>query len=479
MVAPMIVALVLSQASVPAGETAPASEVQARPVETGATSSFQVLTLEDAVRQANERNLDLKAAQARLASANEISRKVWAGYLPQITAGGTYTYNSSEAKMALPTGYVIRDMAGTPFDPSQGPDPAPGMGSPTSLVMVPSGVRELDIMKKHQFSGQLQLTQGLIIPALWPAISNAYLAEEVAQLSVENARREVLFATVQLYYGAAGLKETVEVQQRMLASYQEHEKDAIVRTKLGASARVALLRAQIERARAEQDLRRVQMAYASAKSALATLLDREPDFEVAHPEKPAAVAASLKLEETALTDRLDVELARRNLDLAEKSDKATWYKYAPTVAFLARYQAQNAAGFSGDTDSWLAGLSLNWTLWDGGLREAEKREAAAKVAENQAMLRAAENKARDEVRRALLDLKSAEANRIKAEEQVKLARETVTLVTAGYEAGASTYLEVLDANTALQGAELSHINESLNADLAVLRLTKAAGLFNP
>jgi len=40
-------------------------------------------------------------------------------------------------------------------------------------------------------------------------------------------------------------------------------------------------------------------------------------------------------------------------------------------------------------------------------------------------------------------------------------------------------IEVSDAITALNTAELTLVSESLNADLAALRLLRAAGAFNP
>jgi outer membrane protein, multidrug efflux system len=60
---------------------------------------------------------------------------------------------------------------------------------------------------------------------------------------------------------------------------------------------------------------------------------------------------------------------------------------------------------------------------------------------------------------------------------VDLARENQRLVDVNYKAGAATYIEVSDANTALLNAELSQVSEALNADLAATRLLKAAGAF--
>jgi len=137
------------------------------------------------------------------------------------------------------------------------------------------------------------------------------------------------------------------------------------------------------------------------------------------------------------------------------------------------------AGFTGHNDSWQVGVGLSWTLFDGGLREAQLRQAAARVAEADAARTASEERVRDEVRRARLDLESAEANRIKAIEQARLARENATLALTNLQAGAATYLEVTDASSTLSSTELGAITEGLNVRLAQLALSKALGVGRP
>ena len=176
-----------------------------------------------------------------------------------------------------------------------------------------------------------------------------------------------------------------------------------------------------------------------------------------------------------MRDRPDIQAAKVAVGLAETNHRATLYRYFPMLAAFARYQGSNTKGFTGEQTSWVAGLSLNWNLFDGGLREAELRDSDARIAESVATSRAVEARARDEVRRALLDLASAEANRVKAEEQVKLATEAVRLTDKSYQAGAASSLERVDAETGLAAAELAVVAETLNAELAVVRLAKVAG----
>ncbi len=437
----IVTALLLAQAG-QATQTVPQSPL----VVTGAPT----LRLEEALREAQARNLDLKAARARLDQSKELHWEAWSAYLPQVTAGGTYTHNNF-SDVTLPSGSL-------------------GPGSPEVLIT-----------KQDQLAAQIQATQALIAPQAWFAIAAARAGERLAEDNNENFRRDLLFSVAQAYYGAAGQKQVVSVQERQLAIARDHEKDAQVRYDAGTAPKVTLLRAEIDRARAEQDLKRAQNSYLSAKVALGTLLDRkDAGFEVevpASPQLPTTDPAAL--EEAAARDRPDVRAAAEQITVAEKTRGGVVSRYLPSLGAFGRYQYSNAAGFSGESTTWAVGLSLNWVLLDGFLRESDLRANAARVREAEAAQASTLVRARSEVQTARLDLDSAVANREKAKEQVALARENQRLVNVNYRAGAATYIEVSDANTALNTAELTVVSEALNADLAGLRLLRAAGAFNP
>ena len=421
MIAPTLVAVALLAQ---AGETAP------------------VLTLEQALREARRNNLDIQQAEARLHQADQASAKAWSYYLPQVSLQGAYTFN--EPEVALPAGTL------------------PGLG-------------ELVITPRNMLTAQASARQALVAPALWPSIAAAHSGERVAGLNVENARREVLFGVARTYYGAAGARQLVTVQERTLSLAREREKDARVRYQAGAIPKVAFLRAEIDRAQAEQDLKRAQNQYASVKLALGTLLMHQGEFEVEIPASPRAPEGDL--EAAALRERPDVLAAASTVDLARQQRSAAWLKYAPSLGAFGLVTWANLTGFSGRETAWAAGLGVSWNVLDGGLREAEIREANGKVAEAEAASRAAQARAVEEVRRARLDLESALANRSKAEERVQLARENARLVEVAFRAGAATYLEATDAAESLKQAEISLVAESLASDLAKLQLQKAAGTF--
>ncbi len=447
-----------------------------------AAGAKPVLSFADAMNEARLKNFDIRAAQARLLQAQEITAQVWASYLPQLSVAGSYTRNNVGASISLPTNYFIRNVGtpqGPPFDPTQPISLNNPPGAQTPYLMFPdaSSIETLTIQKLNQFGGVGQISQALIVPALWPAIRNAYLARDIAGMNVDAARREILFAVAQVYYGAAGAKQALVVQQKQLAMNLDHEKDAKVRYDAGATPKVAFLRAQIDRARAEQDVRRAENAYSAALLILATMLDRPVNFDVELPTEPALPPDLGTLEEASLRDRPDVKAAKAGLTLADRSHDAIFFQYAPSIVAVAQYRLANVKGFTGTYDTWAISANLGWTLWDGGTRESQLRQARAKMDEAEALWHSVEARAKEEVRKALLDLESARANKSKAEEQVKLARENMELVNVNYAAGAATYLEVTDASTALLSSEIGVVAETLNVDLSALALLKAAGAF--
>jgi outer membrane protein TolC len=432
----MALALALAQAPGAGAADPPAGAAQASQRET------VVLTLEDALRQAAERNLDLRAAEARLRQARETSRQAWAGYLPSLTASGAYTRNEHEARIpALP----------------------------------PLFEEDIVILPKHQWAGQIEANQVLFSPSLWFGIRAASRGEDVTRLTIENVRRDILFGVAQAYYGVAALGQAREVSERLLEIARRQESDARVRHEAGTVARVALLRAEIDRARAEQDLLRARNAHESARIALATLLDRPVDFEVAHPPEPSLPADVAQLEEAALRERPDVLAARRSADAARASRDALTGRYFPDVAAFARWQIQNAPGFTAEPEQWAVGVGAQWRILDGGRREAEIRQASARIDEAEATAASAAARARQEVRQALLDLDSARANAVKAGEQRELAAENQRLVDVAFRAGAATAVEQADATAQLRTAEIAFTTETLGAQLAALRLLRVAG----
>ncbi len=399
----------------------------------------KVLTLREALDSARTQNLDIQILDARVQAAAQLTWKAWSFYLPQIGASGQIARNQTDVVFPLPTGPAV-------------------------------------IQPLIQTQGQVKLNQAIVAPQAIMAIQNAYKAERTIDYNIQQARRDVLFGVAQLYYGVASLQELSAVQERQVVLTKERERDSRVRFEAGTGTKVGLLRAEIDRAQAEQDLKRAQIDFQRARLLLATALDRPDDFDIVIPTAPPTPTGP-NLEQQALDLRPDVKAAAEALELAYGERMRIYMQYLPSLGVFGAYNYATTGTFNPNAFSWQVGVGLTWNILDGGLREASIREQTAKIAEADAFKRQVDLNAVTRVKQSELDLQGAVANRAKARERTGLAQENARLVDVAYKAGAATYLESTDSVQTLRQAEVGLVAESLNVDLATLKLLNAVGAF--
>ena len=402
-----------------------------------AASSSQVLTLSDALAEARLRNLDIKAAQARLVQARQASAKAWAAYLPQVSASASYLRNSSQIDL------------------------------PGDLVLQP----------RNQLGVQAELRQALFAPSLLAGVQAARQAEQIAALTTEAQRRDILQLVAETYLGALAQQELIYAHERLLDVSRDRLKDTGARVAAGGATRAALLRASVDTARAEQALIAATTALGAAKLALGTLLQRDAAFDLVEPSAPDSLGTQAAQSGRGAQERPDVAAAHLGVELAETNRRGARLQYLPTLGFIAGVQAGNAQNFVGEHATWLAGVALTLKVWDGGTREAEGREQAARIEEARLQSRSADAREAEEIARSALEIESAQASLAKAEQALAAARENQRLVEAGFRAGAVAQVEATDAAAALASAEVAVVAERLQVSLARLRQQKAMGNF--
>jgi outer membrane protein TolC len=440
----------------------PAAQLQTLP----ADATGPVITLQEALQVAGERNFDIQALNAQLDQAQEISWKALSLYLPQVNVGGTFT---AQDEVRQTQAFGVGEITPTP----------PGFPAGGHLYER-VGTVPYELQKDGLLGVQVNASQTLFSARLYFAIRGSKDTQKAAQLNLENGHRQILFGVARAYYAAAALKEVMGVSDRLLEIARRQEHDAQVRYTAGAIAKVGLVRAQIDRARAEEDVKRARAQYLSAKVALAALLARDTAFEVESPPEPPLASTDLEaLVKQALEDRPEVQASREQQRAEEEGLKSNRSRYLPDVQAFGRYLWANQKGYNGKNDAWYGGLQLQWTILDGFRRESDIRESKGRVAEAGARAEGEVVRVRQEVTQALLDLETARSNAIKSSEQRDLAAENQRLVDVAYRAGTATAVEQADATAQLRNAEIQVNTDRLNAQLAALQVLNAIGSFNP
>ena len=116
-------------------------------------------------------------------------------------------------------------------------------------------------------------------------------------------------------------------------------------------------------------------------------------------------------------------------------------------------------------------------MFDGGVRDAQRHIAEAQRREAEARLELLADAVSDEVANAHDSLATKRKGVAAAQRSVELARETLRLVRAQYEAGTAKQLDVLQAQDVLTGAEVFLAQAHFDVALADLQLRRAAGEF--
>ena len=162
---------------------------------------------------------------------------------------------------------------------------------------------------------------------------------------------------------------------------------------------------------------------------------------------------------------------------AEATAREHSWRWSPTLSAFGNVRLQNYTGFSGDKYAWALGLELDWVVYDGGVRDAQRHLAQAQRREAEARLELIDDSVSDEVANAHGSLETKRKGVGSAQRAVELARETLRLVRAQYEAGTAKQLDVLQAQDVLVSAEVGLAQAHFDVALADLQLRRATGDF--
>ena len=428
-----------------------------RPALATESSAPAKLSLREAVDRAVAHNPDLRVAQARIVEAEAQRDKIGSAYLPDVKAVGTYTRNSDEAKFDI--GGLVKKL-GFPLPP--------GFGEPTI------------IQAHNQFAGVLTIDQTLFAAA--PLLIDKANEKGIGaqRIGVEAAEREVAFRTTEIFYHVSGLARMTAAAQRAI-DMADQRVAMIERKKVaGTEAELPLLRAQVERARAEQDLLRANLAKRQLLEVLGMLMG---DTAPADIESPPPVAmpegATAEWVSRAMEQRPDLAARRQAVAAQESLLREAELRWLPILATSSYLRWSDIKGFVDKNWIWAVNVNLVFPLFDRGARQADAKERRAAVVRARAELEKAQADIQAQIQQAANDIAIANDVVTVAAKQAEIARKSAEIARRSQVAGMVTHLEVDEAQTGVRLAEANVERERANLDIAVLRLRHLTGNVRP
>lgn len=335
----------------------------------------------------------------------------------------------------------------------------------------------------NDFVATVALEQPLFAPKAW--LGRGIAAREARARSLDLSRRkeEVVFQVLSAYLDLQTAKEYREVAERGLSDARDHHRIAEAMERQGVGLASDRLRAKVFLARAEAERVTAENRVVLAQTALGLAMGEPGGARV-----DAAASPPPLPEKGILADRI-AALPKERSDLravslrVENADRRVAFEksgYLPDVGARGSYRIDAEDGpFSADNRTWNVGVALSWNLFDGFRREAAVAKAAAERSGARAVSRGYADRAAFEVTRAWLAVGESERRLEIARAAAEAAEEGVRLVKARYENQLARMIDLLDAQTALNGARADRVRAGNDLLHARARLEEASGTLLP
>jgi len=393
------------------------------------------LTFDEAVRRALAKNPQTEIADEEIRRSEALVEQARAAWLPVLNANGTYTRLDADREL---NGRVI--------------------------------------LAANQLNANLALGLPIIAPRQWVAHARAKDAVRISRMSASDARRTVALGAGRAYLTIIAQRRVLESATRARDVARAHEDFARSRLAGGVGNKLDAVRAAQERASSETRVQNQLIALTRAQEALGVLVadggpaDATDDAQLrAPPDLATALGES--------DSRIDVAAQRERATVAHKAVRDSYAEYMPILSATAQAFYQNPATFSVPTTGWQAQVLLTLPIFDGGNRYGLTHEREAVEVQAKSRLEGVLRQARSEVRVAFEAVRRADEALAQAHEAAALAQEALALSQLAYSAGATSNIEVVDAERRKLDAETDAAVAEDSARQARLDLLVAAGRF--
>lgn len=422
-------------------------------------------TLETAVREAVEVNLDLAAADRAVAAGAAEVKTGRSNLLPQVDLGLDWSViDQSQAE------------SGVSFRPEQ---LLTGQATLTQIIYAEPAWANYAIQKSVQESRVRERETVWLDIAFQAAV--AYLdilkAKTIERIERENLRitRENLeFAEVRRSIGTSSPGEVYRWESQ-IANNRQSVINAIATRNLTEIEFNRLLNRPLEEPFATEETELADPRLLTSQARLAPYLDNQWSFRVFRGFM-AQEALDASPEIKALTALAAAQ--RRALKAADRAF------YIPTLALQASLDDVFATGgggtvFPGFEDlRWTVGLSLRYPLLTGGARFSVKSQASEELAGIETERRSAAQRVEGRVRSAVHTMGAALASIDLSRDAADAARSNFELVQDSYSRGVSSIIALLDAQNNALVAELRASNAVYDFLIELMGVERAAGRFD-
>jgi outer membrane protein TolC len=390
----------------------------------------RTITLAEAIRRSERVQPDVVRAAADVRTAGARRRSAWGAYLPTVSASSSASDFFSEGASRI--------------------DPITGLvttGNSTNRSLSTSISASVDLFTGFRRGAEMRAARA---------------NEAAADASLIDARFQQALTTTNQFLDALAAAQLLRVRETSVRRAEEQLKVSVAKLRAGSATRSDSLRSLVTLGNSRLDQLTTQTELAAAEANLARLIGetgrvRATDDSAFYEVLPALDTQALRVEAESKSPR--VQSAAAGASAARASVRASRAGYWPSLTLSANTGWNGSRGNDYDLlNQRQVSLALRWNVFDGFDRELT-------IAQREADLDVADASASDARRAVQADLELRLAELDAARARIEITRTSVAAATEDlrvqqerYRLGASTIVDVLTSQEALNQAEVDVVN---------------------
>lgn len=408
-----------------------------------AQDSKELLTLEESIQIALERNLKLQSSVEGMMGSEYRQKAAMSDFYPKWTGQYGYTHYNYQATIGSGSDRDVYNLSTTTTQP----------------LYAGGSIKSNYLFEK--------------------------LGVDLSKADVELVKRDIVLQVREGYFNILRAEKFLSVAQQAVKQFEAQLEVTKAFFEVGIVAKNDVLQAEVKLANARQGLVKAENDLALAQSQFNTFLRREINAPLKVADileyKPFTFLIEECIKE-ALQKRPEIRTAELNIDRAKENVKITKSGFYPTVNLSGNYsRSSEELSLMGDlrNERWNVQALATITLWDWG-------KTAYKVGENKVKVTQAENTKGQvvdsitlEVKQGYLNMLTAERNIRVAEKAIEQAEENLRMNEERYKYQVATATDVLDAVTLLAQARVNYYSALSDFNITRARLERAMGRMYP
>jgi outer membrane protein TolC len=345
----------------------------------------------------------------------------------------------------------------------------------TTMLNEARGFGDAIFVPRTQTAFNATVSYPVLAAARWAAKNQAADQVATARISAEETRRQVALTAAEAYLAVIATQYQRQIVERNADTAKALADYARARLEAGQGSRLNHVRSTQQLAASEGLVQAAELAVRRAQEALgvAVFSDGPVDASGEPALRPAVPPSDSEL---WLAQRPDVRLFSAQLQAADRVVRDTWKSWLPTAVASFTPQYVTPAGVFEPSKSWRAFFQLQVPIYDGTLGAVKRiRIADREVAKLR--LDAVKLEARSELRLAQEAVTRNERIVTASRQAAENAEEALRITEIAYRAGATTNIEVVQAQQTARNAQIEAALAEDRLRQARLDLLLALGQF--